>query len=555
MAPIISHEIVIPSSLTSASRSEISPEICKDEASSSGDPSEPKFGSKTIGFLAGCALLVNNITGPGVPGLPNVFAEAGWLMPTVCILVVWVVTTLSASMYCEAMRCIPGNEHFQGRAEYTVVVEHYFGPRWVLASRFGLNGALQSLNVISVVLSAQVVDNAISAAFGKSCALNWTPFENVFSGVVLPGSTDFLSCIDTNDMDSGNAWGCHIVLSLGFVIAAAMALPCGRWNLDDNMTIQTVAFVLTIGCWIVWIAASATSMGDMEGTPLRVVNTDPQTGSNAAVLGTILFNFGFVTTVPSWVNEKRPGVSVNKTLWVSTTICILVFFAVGITGAAAFSDVLQGPVSGTCPQSIASDGYNCANTLMQVFTTPAMMPPAWRDNPALSVLLQSSVYLFPVVAVVSSIPVFSIVIKYNLIEAGWTRSKATGIGVVLPWVVAFPLVQMPNVLAQLVNFTSLLFVTFTDFIVPLLLFVELHKRGAETDLRSMEDGGSSQDADYVHDVFGRYAGMFKIKRETKITIGYILVAILTVSSFVAAGYSVAQGTYTFDSQTCALVGN
>ena len=47
------------------------------------------------------------------------------------------------------------------------------------------------------------------------------------------------------------------------------------------------------------------------------------------MLGTILFNFGFVTTVPSWVNEKKPHVSVNKTVWISTFCCNLIFFVIG----------------------------------------------------------------------------------------------------------------------------------------------------------------------------------------------------------------------------------
>lgn len=50
------------------------------------------FGKKTIGLFAGVALLVNNITGPGVPSLPNMFAEAGehplyshvWSCPQTC---------------------------------------------------------------------------------------------------------------------------------------------------------------------------------------------------------------------------------------------------------------------------------------------------------------------------------------------------------------------------------------------------------------------------------------------------------------------------------------
>ena len=72
------------------------------------------FGGKNISYFAGVALLINNITGPGVPQLPNLFAEAGWLQPTVIIIVIWIMTSLSTVMYCEAMRKIPGNEHFRG---------------------------------------------------------------------------------------------------------------------------------------------------------------------------------------------------------------------------------------------------------------------------------------------------------------------------------------------------------------------------------------------------------------------------------------------------------
>ena len=103
-----------------------------------------------------------------------------------------------------------------------------------------------------------------------------------------------------------------------------------RNSLDDNMIIQVLAFFLTFVCWGIWIAASLDSPAFQEGTwHIPAINTDAKTGSQAAVLGTILFNFGFVTTVPSWVNEKKPHVSVNKTVWISTFCCNLVFFAIG----------------------------------------------------------------------------------------------------------------------------------------------------------------------------------------------------------------------------------
>ena len=103
----------------------------------------------------------------------------------------------------------------QSRAEYSTIVNHYFGRRWYVAAQVGLNGALQSLNLISVIQSAQVMDNLISAIFGHSYALNLTPFANVWNATGsgdspvshppsapplerIPGSADFFSAFDTN---------------------------------------------------------------------------------------------------------------------------------------------------------------------------------------------------------------------------------------------------------------------------------------------------------------------------------------------------------------------
>ena len=39
-------------------------------------------------------------------------------------------------------------------------------------------------------------------------------------------------------------------------------------------------------------------------------------------------------------------------------------------------------------------------------------------------------------------------------------------GVLFPWLAALPLLYQPNALNQFINFSSLVFVSFTDFIVP-----------------------------------------------------------------------------------------
>jgi len=513
------------------------------------------FGAKDIGFFASCALLVNNITGPGVPQLSNMFVEAGWLFPVICIVSIWAMTTLSSAMFCEAMRKIPGNEHFRDRVEYTTVVDHYFGRKWYIASQVGLNGALQSLNIISVIQSAQVMDNLISVIFGKTCGLNLSPFQSMWTdgqGLthLVAGSTDIFSCVNTNDLATGNAWGCHVVLTLGFVVTASLAIPCGRWNLDDNMIIQTVAFVLTMGCWIIWIAASLSAASGDESALIPAVNSNPNTGSQAAVLGTILFNFGFVTTVPSWVNEKRHEVSTNRVLWISTTICIFVFFFVGLPGAFAYSNVLQGLVTNTCQKQVGQASYNCPNDLLQVMTDPTLVPKAW-DSTFGRIVLKTSVYMFPIVAVVSSIPVFSIVIKYNMIENNFSKKTSYLWGVIFPWIAAFPLIYMPNVLGQFVNFTSLIFVSFTDFIVPWALFIVLYSREDSHEESILGDGAIA--ANVVH----HYAipQSLGVSPRAKRFCSLGLMIVLASAAAVASVLTVVQGTYSINLQVCALVGN
>ena len=46
------------------------------------------------------------------------------------------------------------------------------------------------------------------------------------------------------------------------------------------------------------------------------------------------------------MNEKQPGVSVNRSLWIAATFCVGVMLAVGVPGAIAFGDVLEGSITG-----------------------------------------------------------------------------------------------------------------------------------------------------------------------------------------------------------------
>lgn len=74
----------------------------------------------------------------------------------------------------------------------------------------------------------------------------------------------------------------------------------------------------------------------------------------AIVLGTVVFSFAFGITgmamiplvcfslsVPSWVNEKKERVSVNKSIWGATILSVLMQWSFGYFAAIAFKNPKQ----------------------------------------------------------------------------------------------------------------------------------------------------------------------------------------------------------------------
>lgn len=73
-----------------------------------------------------------------------------------------------------------------------------------------------------------------------------------------------------------------------------------------------------------------------------------------------------------------------------------------------------------------------------------------------NVLLAAKIasYVFAPVALLSGIPVFSVIIRYNLVNEGWPKWAANLFAVVFPWVVA--LVSAPHLLAAAVQHQDVL---------------------------------------------------------------------------------------------------
>ena len=72
--------------------------------------------------------------------------------------------------------------------------------------------------------------------------------------------------------------------------------------------VVTVAFLLTTAVFVFWFVIFFVLGFDFSYIPVW--------GSNQTqVLGTTIFNYAYVITIPSWVNEKQDDVSINWSLW------------------------------------------------------------------------------------------------------------------------------------------------------------------------------------------------------------------------------------------------
>eukprot|EP01087_Luapelamoeba_hula_P014537 TRINITY_DN4273_c0_g1_i2.p2 TRINITY_DN4273_c0_g1~~TRINITY_DN4273_c0_g1_i2.p2 ORF type:complete len:240 (+),score=37.56 TRINITY_DN4273_c0_g1_i2:115-834(+) len=193
-------------------------------------PGADGFGEKRITFFGGVSLLLNNITGPGMVQLPQIFQQAGWVTPSLALVYITVVSSFAATMMCKAMALIPGNSSFQGRIELGGLAKHYF-PRWgYWLTVLLLVVSMQAVNISSIIITAQTTDFAFVTAF------KWVGGVEIYPD---PGFKQIHSAGDSNSPFEN-----IYVVSIGFVCVLLFSIPLGYFNLDDNIFLQVVFFLI-----------------------------------------------------------------------------------------------------------------------------------------------------------------------------------------------------------------------------------------------------------------------------------------------------------------------
>eukprot|EP00747_Dinoflagellata_sp_TGD_P081428 gnl/TRDRNA2_/TRDRNA2_161295_c1_seq4.p1 gnl/TRDRNA2_/TRDRNA2_161295_c1~~gnl/TRDRNA2_/TRDRNA2_161295_c1_seq4.p1 ORF type:complete len:459 (+),score=59.56 gnl/TRDRNA2_/TRDRNA2_161295_c1_seq4:96-1472(+) len=373
-------------------------------------------GRKGITFFGGFCLIFNNACGAGVAAIPYIFCASGWAASIAMMAFFWIISSITSVWICDVLRKTPRN-HDGSLVELTGCAKHYIGTRGHAIAHVFLFLSLQSLCIASIIISAQALDQMCVHIFGYTCGAGMIDNKLGFSCVE---HTKHNSPFSSDD----------VVLSTGFFAAAVLAVPLGMWNLDENIWVQIVCMYLTFACILSWLYSMFTSSNiEFEHVPFSMPDW-------SQLCGTMLYNFAYVVTIPSWYNERRPGVSVRRSVWLSSTACFLTYAAIGLLGASAYAGRLSPSVDFLA--ALNHDGLSPA-----------------------------AVYFFPIMAALSGVPIFSIIIRYNLLEGGTMNERnANLISTCLPWTIAM-VFQTGSGLQQILNLSSLLFSSVINYLVPL----------------------------------------------------------------------------------------
>eukprot|EP01133_Synstelium_polycarpum_P003934 gene3934-4555_t len=294
-----------------------------------------------------------------------------------------------------------------------MLVKFYFGKWGYYIAQVFINVALQATNVASIIVCAQVMDSMLIFIFKKTCGLSMYPHvEWLCETVQTDNSSPFTNV--------------YMFFTFGYLIVLILIIPLGFLNLDDNIVVQIGAFCIMIVITSSWIVIFI-----MHGLDASNMPTFGNGRGMAQIMGNVMFNYAYITTIPSWVNEAKPNVNISRSIWTASTFSTFVFVMIGIF------DILS--VINASPQ---------ANIFSKV-----------------------SVYVFPFVVLASSIPVFSIIVRYNLMQNDLLpKWSANLVAVVLPWLIVIPFMTGDG-LNQITTYSSIFFSSIANFIIPLLIYL------------------------------------------------------------------------------------
>ena len=380
---------------------------------------DSQYGKRTIGFVGGLCLLVNNCLGPGLVQMNGQMQQSGWLPVVLGILIFGALAFVSCWMLLYAQARVRST---LTRVEFTGICEYFF-PRkvfWFSIFFYILTMIVQCISGIQQ--TTQLFDLLIVRLFGKSCALEIypsvfaTPCSNEDHGfsVFTPGSG---------------------VISLGYVASGLLAIPFGFFPLEDSILFQIISCAVMAVCLVIL----GVDLSFVGYEPSRVPVVGP---SMSGLVGLMMFNFSLAFSLPSWNNERKANVKIKRSVGASILIGSATLLVIGVIGAMAFPFV--------------SKDKN-------------LIDMADASDRALTI---AAVYVFSLANNVTTIPVFSIMIRYTLMEHKVIRKPwaANLLAILLPWLLVIPF-STGSGFDYVIDFGGSIFIGITCFVAPPVLFI------------------------------------------------------------------------------------
>ncbi|CAG8672973.1 4422_t:CDS:2 [Funneliformis mosseae] len=348
-------------------------------------------GSNGVTSLGGIAILVSAMIGPGLVTTPILFETAGWITPMIMFGLAILLASSSSLLLIEALSSIPGNERFQKKIEYISLFNILIDNRMIrIAIGLILLISIESMIIATIALTSQSFDTMLIRLTGKTCGIGIYPDRG------------WICVYDLGDFSSpfGNRL---MAFTGGFMITFILVIPMAFCDLSENVKVQIISFVTMLLVVVTWsIACIANGI-----KPDRI----PLIGSDQSLLvGSVLFNYAFITNVPSIVNDMNRDVSIRKVIWLSVGIITLAYISIGVLGAMAFHHELSSNIISEISHS----------KIRNIFTDIAT-------------------FLFPFGGLLASIPVDTIVVRYNLVRSGICNyPMAAFISLIIPWCLVLP---------------------------------------------------------------------------------------------------------------------
>ena len=388
---------------------------------------------KTIGFFGSLCLVCNNNTGPAMMGLPLLFRTCGIIPTVLCIILVWVLSSLSGSMLSETIQKLPGNRHFDQNVDFSQAFSSVVGKRWFVVVECLVILACIVNACVGLVEVAQALDSFLASyVLGSTWGVQvaWDTLQIV--------EWDSSRCISSEHHESKTSHCTPFhnihdnVISLGYLLCFLCFYPLGRNDLKETMLVQKISFVFFFILLVQFLR-------EFDELSFKYMDKVPMWGGDFSKLaGVVLFNYAYPITIPSWLNEKKHSVPVNKIIWLSSFIATVVYILFGILAAGTFNspgeDILVVLASKKC-----------------------------------SSLTRVAAASFGVAIIGSGVPVFCVIVRNQLLHSGvFNDTWSKFLGTLGPYLISWYMYQ-GKTLMIVFNWAGLLVNGMIAFILPLVL--------------------------------------------------------------------------------------